>query len=212
MTTKERVRPIVVVNFDLYNPPHKAVNKEIRDGGPLIWFRWQTNGHRDADILDLPDSERWFWIVLLGLAGKERRLANGNRVVRMSSTQLAREAHLNEKQVEHALRHLWDRKRIRYTTSGGDAVVRRHRKGGDGVAEDHPEGGAAPPDRHPEGGHRRTYVPTDPQTDVPRAHAREGTKNGSQRLAGATRLGAALEVIVANAKANVLTEAQELVS
>src|SRR6267378_5269939 len=88
----ERVRTIEIVNFDKYNPPQKAVNAEVRAGGPLKWCRWDARTHRDPDLLDLPAAERWLWPVLIGLAGERRAEADGARFIRMTPAQLAREA------------------------------------------------------------------------------------------------------------------------
>jgi hypothetical protein len=133
-TPSDKVRPIVVVNFESYHPANKTLSAEARAGGPLRWIRWETNSHRDADLLDLPAAERWLWPVLLGLAGRERKRDDGLRVIRLSPTQLAREADLTEEQVRHALAHLWKCGRIRYTVKGGAKVAQRHREGGEGMA------------------------------------------------------------------------------
>lgn len=104
------MRKIVIVNFEKYNPPHKAVNAEVRNGGPLKWIRWQVDTHRDPDVLDLPPEERWIWPVLCGLGGK----STPPGWTLMTNGQLAREAHLLEEQIAHALRHLRARGRITY--------------------------------------------------------------------------------------------------
>lgn len=104
------MRKIVIVNFEKYNPPHKAVNAEVRNGAPLKWVRWQVDAHRDADILDLPPAERWLWPVLCGLAGKSSPPGS----VAMTAGQIAREAHITEEETTHALRHLRARGRIAY--------------------------------------------------------------------------------------------------
>ena len=104
----------VIVNFDKYNPPHKAVNREVREGGPLSWVRMKVTMHRDRDLLDLPAGERWLWVVLLGLAGA----ATPRGTVCDTPAQLAREADLPEEDVRHALRHLARRGLIRYAEGG----------------------------------------------------------------------------------------------
>lgn len=114
----EKPRPIVVVNFDSYNPPHKSVSQKIRDGAPLDWYRQQANAHRDQDILDLPVGQRWLWGVLCDLSAAQPRTPDGLRIIRMTPHQLAREADMAIEDVRLALVHLWKRKRIRYTTGG----------------------------------------------------------------------------------------------
>lgn len=156
MPKKERARTIVVVNFDRYNPPNKAVNAEVRAGGPLKWVRWETKAHRDADILDMPPEQRWLWPTIVELAGAEPKI-NGLRVVRMTIAQLAREAHMPERDVEVALDHLWRSGRVRFSTQSAKRVAARHPS-------------ATPPP--PENGERvatylRTDVPTDRRTHVP---------------------------------------------
>ena len=147
----ERIRPIVVVNFDSYNPPAKAVNKEIREGGALTWVRWQTNAHRDKDILDMPVTQRWVWLVLCELAGQQKRAPDGLRYIKMTPKQIARAAEMSVEDVTPALQHLRKCGRIK-VISGGARVAKRHQSGGDGVV-----------DRHRLGGHVPTYL----QTDVP---------------------------------------------
>lgn len=150
---------IVVRNFDRYNPPHKAVNVEVRKGGPLRWLRWEVDAHRDPDLLDMPVGWRWLWLVLLDLAAKEPKVGD-DRVIRLTTAQLAREADMAEGDVVGALEHLRKRGRIRYAAKGGGRVVKRHPAPTDRVAEGHRDGG---------------HVPTDAHTYVPHARARGQT-------------------------------------
>lgn len=106
-------RVIRLVNFARYNPPAREITSLARNGRtPLKWARWQADTHRDQDLLDLPPAERWVWPTLVGLAC--RGTPHGD--VEMSDQQLAREAHLTETQVTHALRHLRQRGLVRFVT------------------------------------------------------------------------------------------------
>ena len=151
VAAKDRMRSLVIVNFDKYNPPQKAVNKEVRDGAALKWLRWEVTSHRDQDILDMPVGQRFLWVALCCLAGGRSRDKEGFRVVRMTAQQIAREAEMPVRDVEEGLKHLRNRGRIRYVRGGGR------------VAAATKQGGKAPPNRHQLGGH----VPTDLRTDVP---------------------------------------------
>lgn len=117
----DRLRPIMVVNFVRYNPPPSTLSSSRRkdDSLPLNWVRWETDAHRNQDLLDLPKGERWLWPTLLGLAG--RGIPHG--VVKMTPTQLAREADLTEEEVRHALAHLCRKGLIKYTTRAALAVT-----------------------------------------------------------------------------------------
>lgn len=109
-----RLRPIFIVNFKRFNPPPSSLSanrRKSQDGLPLRWVRWETDAHRNGDILDLPARQRWLWPTLLGLAGR----GSSHGVVKMSPAQLAREADLPEEEVVAALTHLWKRGLIRFT-------------------------------------------------------------------------------------------------
>ena len=104
-------KSIWIVNFQRYNPPHKAVNVEVRNGAPLKWVRLQVDWYDDKDVLDLPESQRWLWPALCALAGKSTPPGR----VDMDAAQLAREMRTDEEQVAAALHHLWRRGRVRHT-------------------------------------------------------------------------------------------------
>ena len=107
-----RARVIEIINLEKHNPPHKAVNSEVRSGGPLKWVRWQVGTATDPDLLDLPPGERWVWPFLLGDAAG--RVPRGRTPV--TNSQIARAIQLTEEQVAHAIRHLRRRKIIRFVT------------------------------------------------------------------------------------------------
>lgn len=97
---------ITLTNIEKYNPALAELAPEERVTKRLKWLRWQVDTHRDPDLLDLPRGERWIWPVLMGLSGK------GGGSIRMSYAQLAREADLPVKGVEHAIQHLIERGRV----------------------------------------------------------------------------------------------------
>jgi hypothetical protein len=100
---------IVVVNFIKHNPPAKAVNKEVRDGGRLKWIRWMTDWYEDEDVMSLPEEERFLWPFLCARAGRSQPVGT----IHDSPAHLAHLAHTTEGRVVHALDHLATRKRIR---------------------------------------------------------------------------------------------------
>lgn len=150
----ERTRTIVIVNFERYNPPAAAVSSALRKNAanePLKWVRLQVDWHRDQDVLDLPRSVRCLWPMLLGLAGTN--VPHGT--VRTSVQKLARDGDLDEGEVTSALRFLWKRGRIRYST---------------------------PSKRHPRAIPPAGYVPTYPRTDEQTSRAREDEIKKLERL------------------------------
>lgn len=67
-----------------------------------LWVRWQIGTRHDPDILDLPPEERSIWSGLVELAGESSRRGE----VKFTDAQLARDLHLPEENVCHALEHL----------------------------------------------------------------------------------------------------------
>lgn len=121
-------RSIWIVNFKVYNPPHKALNKAARNGEPLPWGRLQNDWYDDKDIGALPEQVRWIWPAVLALSCKSRPPGR----VDMTNVELARELRTSEENVKVAVDHLWKRGRLRYsrpkemagaTDEGGEGVV-----------------------------------------------------------------------------------------
>lgn len=146
------VPTITIVNFTKYNPPHKAVNKEVREGGRLKWFRCEATWYEDEAVMSLPADERYLWLFLLARAARGQPVGT----IRESTEHLARLANTTRASLEHALDHLtaWERIRgwRRDPPSPAGAIPVRPDEGGD-----------APPGHHPNGGHVPT-LPTDPPT------------------------------------------------
>lgn len=107
MADVSTIQTLRVKNIAKYNPSLNEVTPTKRKKmAGLEWMRWQTNTHRDEDLLDLPWQQRWLWAVLIGLSG-----VKGSRI-HMSVKQIAREADMPVKVVDEALAFLVSRQRV----------------------------------------------------------------------------------------------------
>lgn len=80
----------------------------------LPWVRWETDAHRDGDLLELPACQRWLWPVLLGLGGK----GSPPGTVRYTDSQLAKEADLSLEDVTAALERMCEWGKVRRIDRG----------------------------------------------------------------------------------------------
>lgn len=103
---------IYIVNFEKY---HKPALRFLHSGdrtGPLEWVRLQTNWADDMAIVTMPEEERWLWPALCALAGQSTPPGH----VVGTAAELAMRWRTTEERVTSALQHLWQRRRIRYST------------------------------------------------------------------------------------------------
>jgi hypothetical protein len=86
-----------------------------------LWARWQAGTRHDPDILDLPPEERSIWSGLIELATESSKRGE----IKFTDAQLARDLHLSEESVTHAVDHFAQRGKL---TRKDDRLVLRNFK------------------------------------------------------------------------------------
>lgn len=149
-SSRSKTVRLAVTNFLKFNPPHKAVNKEVREGAPLKWFRLDANWYEDEAVMSLPTAERYLWPFLLARAARGQPVGT----IAEGVEHLARLANISSSHLRHALDVLSERGLIKGWRRSPLPVSAAR-----GSSEE--ASGDPPPGHHPEGGYRRTHVPTD---------------------------------------------------